>query len=210
MTSDPIRGTNMRQHPARAMYDQIEPLLTSITMQLRSAIYADVNMPSRVDGKKVSGPLRRASGWARNVAAELGSLLLDTLGLAATIEWHLQQFQKCTGIPYELTVNNAAHVDLPEEYAATIFDVYSEALSNVARHTEANQVAIALTITPREVTLVVRDNGMELGEEAIRSRQYSIALIRARVQSHDGLCEFACAPNAGTTVKVSLPIARAS
>jgi len=201
----------MRQHPVRSMHDQIEGMLTSMTMQLRSAIYADVNMPSRVEGKgKVSGPLRRASGWARNVAAELGALLLDTLGLAATMEWHLQQFQKCTGIPYELTVNNAAHVDLPDEYAATIFDVYSEALSNVARHTEANQVAIALTVTPDEVTLVVRDNGIVIGEEASRSRQDSIALMRARAQSHDGLCEFAGAPDAGTTVKVSLPIARAS
>lgn len=199
----------MRQHPERSMYDQIEGMLTSMTMQLRSAIYADVNMPSRAEGK-VSAPLRRASGWARNVEAELGSLLLDTLGLAATIEWHLQQFQKCTGIPYELTVTNAAHVDLPDEYAATIFDLYSEALSNVARHTEANEVAIALTIAPRDVTLVVRDNGTGLGEEALRLRQDSIALMRARAQSHDGLCEFAGAPNAGTTVKVSLPIARAS
>ena len=207
--SDAVRGTTLSQHPVRGMYDQIEGMLTSITMQLRSAIYADVNMPSRVNGKVngASGHLRRASGWARHVAAELGSLLLDTLGLAATIEWHLHQFQKCTGIVYELTVNNAASVDLPEEYAATIFDVYSEALSNVARHTEASRVAIALTITPHEVTLVVRDNGIGLGEEASRSRQDSIALMRARAQSHEGLCEFAGTPDADTTVKFSLPIA---
>ncbi len=197
----------MRPHPVRSMYDEIEGMLTSMTMQLRSAIYADVNMPSRDEGR-VSDPLRGANGWARNVAAELGSLLLDTLGLAATIEWHLQQFQKCTGIPYELTVNNAANVDLPDEYAATIFDLYSEALSSVARHTEANRVAIALTITPRDVTLVVHDNGTGVGEEAYRSRQDSIALMRARAQSHDGVCEFAGARKADTTVKVSLPIAR--
>ena len=202
----------MRHHSTQGMYDQIEGMLTSITMQLRSAIYADVNRPSRVNGKVngASGPLRRASGWARDVAAELGSLLLDTLGLAATIEWHLHQFQKCTGVLYELTVNNAAGVDLPEEYAATIFDVYSEALSNVARHTEASRVAIALTITPHEVTLVVRDNGIGLGEEANRSREDSITRMRARAQSYEGLCEFAGAPNSDTAVKVTLPIARAS
>ena len=199
----------MRQHPARAMYDQIEPLLTSITMQLRSAIYADVNMPSRVDGKKVSGPLRRASGWARNVAAELGSLLLDTLGLAATIEWHLQQFQKCTGIAYELTVSNAAHVDLPEEYAATIFDVYSEALSNVARHAGASRVAIALTITPHEVTMIVRDDGIGLGNGAHAAGKVgSIAAIQARSLAYKGHYEISGPPNAGTTVTVSLPIQR--
>jgi signal transduction histidine kinase len=209
--SDSAKVT-MRQHPARAMYHKIEDALTSITMQLRSAIYADVNTPSRVNGKVngASGPLRRASGWARQVATELGSVLLDTLGLAATIDWHLHQVQKCTGILYELAVNNAAGFDLPEEHTATIFDVYSEALSNVARHAGASRVAIALTITPHEVTLVVRDNGIGLGEEASRSSRGGIAGMRARAQSHKGLCEFAGARNAGTTVTVSLPIARAS
>lgn len=44
-------GSLMRSHPARAMYDQIEDALTSITMQLRSAIEADAHRPHRVNGK---------------------------------------------------------------------------------------------------------------------------------------------------------------
>lgn len=194
------------------MYHKVEDALTSITMQLRSAIYADANTPSLVNGKVngTSGPSRRASGGARQVAAALGSVLLDTLGLAATIDWHLYQFQKCTGILYELAVSNAGSFDLPEEYAATIFDVYSEALSNVARHAGASRVAIALTITPHEITLVVRDNGIGLGAEASHSTRGGIAGMRARAQSHKGLCEFTGARNAGTTITVSLPIARAS
>jgi signal transduction histidine kinase len=54
-----------------------------------------------------SSPLHRASGTARKISAELGAVLLDTLGLPATIEWHVRQFQKCTGVLYELTVNEA-------------------------------------------------------------------------------------------------------
>ena len=169
-------------------------------------------MPDEVNGKvdAASGPFQRASGWARRLTAELGSVLLDTLGLAATIEWHLHRCQKRSGIPYELAVNNAAGFDLPEEYAATIFDIYSEALSNVARHARASRVAIALAMTPHEVTLVVRDNGIGLGEEASRSSRGGIAGMRARAQSHQGLCELAGARNVGTTVTASLPIARAS
>ncbi len=43
----------MRHEPARAMYDQIEDALTSITMQLRFAISADANMPSSADGAAI-------------------------------------------------------------------------------------------------------------------------------------------------------------
>jgi signal transduction histidine kinase len=201
----------MRQNRARAMYDQIEHALISITMQLRSAIDADAGMPSRVNGEMSggTGPLHRA-GWARQAAAELGSVIIYTLGLVATIEWHLRQFRKCTGILCELTVNHSASLDLPDDYAETIFGIYSEALSNVARHAGASRVAIALTITPREVTLVARDNGIGLGEEASRASRGGIAAMRVRAQSHKGLCEFVGARNTGTTVTASLPIARAS
>jgi signal transduction histidine kinase len=117
-----------------------------------------------------SSPLHRASGTARKISAELGAVLLDTLGLPATIEWHVRQFQKRTGVFYELTVNDAIGFDLPEDYAATIFDIYSEALSNVARYAAASRIAVALTITPHEVTMVVRDNGVGPGKEAPASR----------------------------------------
>src|SRR6185503_7183680 len=101
-----------------------------------------------------TGPLQRKSGWARQLSAELASVLLATLGLAATIEWHVRQFQNCTGIPCELTVNNAAGFNLAEDLAETIFDIYTEALSNVARHAAASHVAIVLSIMPHEVRLV--------------------------------------------------------
>jgi signal transduction histidine kinase len=158
------------------MYDELEDALTSITMQLRSAIQADTR---RANG--ASDPMRGDSAWTRQVTTELGSILLGTLGLAATIEWHVQQFRKCTGILCELTVNDAAGSELPVDYAIAVFDAYNEALSNIARHASASRVAIALTITPRKLTMAVRDNG-------------------------NGVCQVAGTRELGTTVTLSLPI----
>ena len=85
-------------------------------MQLRSAIQADT--------RRLNGPgdrLHGDSAWTRQITAELGSILLGTLGLAATIEWHAHQFHKCTGIFCELTVNDVAGFELPEDYATAVF-----------------------------------------------------------------------------------------
>jgi signal transduction histidine kinase len=90
---------------------------------------------------------------ARSISTELGSILVDTLGLPAAIEWRARQFQKVTGVFCELTVDSVRPAGLPEDHAATIFAFYNEALSNVARHSMANRVAIALTITPNDVTV---------------------------------------------------------
>ena len=48
----------MRNHPARAMYDQLEDLLTSMTMQLRPAIAADAQPGTTVT---VSLPIAQAA-----------------------------------------------------------------------------------------------------------------------------------------------------
>lgn len=126
-----------------------------------------------------SEQLHRIGGWARRVSAELGSVVLDTLGLPAAIEWHVRQFQKGTGVLYELTVSDSARVARPADCAATIFDVYAEALSKVARYAGASRVAIALTMTPQEVTMVVRDNGAGLGGEDPAAATGGMATIRA-------------------------------
>ena len=161
------------------------------------------NHPARIKYDQLEGTLT-------SISAELGAVLLDTLGLAAAIEWHMRRYQKRTGIPCELTVNSAAGFDLPEECAATIFDIYSEALGNVARHARASRVAIGLAVTPHEITMVVSDNGIGIGKEALAAEARGIAAIRERARVHAGFCEFAGVRNAGTTVTVSLPLAAAA
>jgi signal transduction histidine kinase len=199
----------MSQHPARAMYDQIEETLISITMQLRSAIQADTDAASRASERAggAADPLQRPSGWARQVTTELASVLLDALGLAATIEWHLQQCRKCTGLDYELSVNNTSRFDLPEKFAATLFEIYSEALSNVARHAYASRVTVALAITPDAVTMVVADDGVGLRNWGSASTPGGLSVMRERCRAHNGLCTVTTARGAGTTVIVSLPFA---
>lgn len=98
-------------------------------------------MTLRINGKKDD----------RQISRRLGAVLLDTLGLAAAIEWHAHRFQKRTGVLCEVTVDRAAALALSENHAATIFGVCNEALSTVGRHAGANRVAIA--VTPHEVTV---------------------------------------------------------
>ncbi len=100
-----------------------------------------------------------AQSSPRRISPALGALLLDTLGLAAAIEWQARRLRRRTGLRCDLTVNDLAGVQLPEVCAATLFELYGETLANAARHPGASRVAVALTITAREVTMVVRDDG---------------------------------------------------
>jgi signal transduction histidine kinase len=100
------------------------------------------------------------NGKARRISPELGSVAVDTLGLTAALEWHGRRLQRRTGLRYELMLHDAAGFGLPEAWATTILQIYDETLANAARHRGASRVAISLTITPHDVTMVVRDDGV--------------------------------------------------
>lgn len=73
----------------------------------------------------------------------------------------MRRFYKRTGVLFRLTVNDVAGFNLLEDHATTLFDLYNRALTDVARHAAASRVAIALTITPHDVTMVVRDDALD-------------------------------------------------
>ena len=101
----------------------------------------------------------RSVAWSRLVAAQLGSVVLDTLGLAATVEWHAYQFQKATGIQCDLKVNDAVEFEIPEAFAVSVFEKFHESLNEILNRANADRVSIELSIVPEEVALVICDNG---------------------------------------------------
>jgi signal transduction histidine kinase len=181
-----------------------------IKMQLKSAIQAEAGLLSGNDEKPGFARADSASQSIRQISAELGAVLIDTLGLAATIEWYVHEFQKCTGIYYDLSIDDALGAGLAEEYATAIFHIFHEALSNIVRHAGAEKVTIEVSITPREVAMVVWDNGVGVAEsQAGNSTSGGLAAIRKHASSFDGFCRVVAVPNEGTTLSVSLPLAKA-
>jgi len=154
--------------------------------------------PQQQGARPAPGGSARAGAWSRQVAAQLGAVLLDTLGLAAAAEWHAHQFQKYTGIRSALTVNDTDGFVAPEEYATGLFEMLHDALNHVARCAQVSRVDIALNITPREVGMVMRHDGIGAAG--------ALAQIRRRALAYRGQCEVARAPEAGTTLTVSLPL----
>ncbi len=197
-----------RSEPGRAVYAELGDTLMAIKMQLESAIQAEARLIARDEqAHRRSARADRASLSIRQISAELGSVLLDTLGMAATIEWYLHQFQKCTAIHCELCIDDGLRAGLAEEYATAIFEVFHEALSNVAHHSRARKIAITVSITPLQVALVVRDDGIGIAETQARDANFGgLAKIRECANSHRGRCSIVGAPDRGTTLSVSLPL----
>ncbi|HVN48926.1 MAG TPA: histidine kinase, partial [Bacteroidota bacterium] len=94
----------------------------------------------------------------QRISADLRPKILDTLGLTAAVEWHVDEFKKRTGIDaqfHELT-------KLPsfdEAVTTGVYRIIQEALTNVARHAQAASVQVTIQIQNGSLHAEVADNG---------------------------------------------------
>jgi signal transduction histidine kinase len=140
----------------------------------------------------------------QRVSTELRPGLLDDLGLAAAIEWQVEEFAERTGIRCDLHLSDD---DMLESHVATaLFRILQETLTNVARHAGANKVQVELAVNPREVVLRVRDDGRGITESEISSPQaLGLLGMRERTRSLGGEVRFEGVRSEGTTVTVRIP-----
>lgn len=143
----------------------------------------------------------------RRIASELRPSVLDTLGLAAALEWQAQQFQAHTGIMcrYE---GAAEHLGLDQEQATAIFRIFQEALTNVLRHAQATRIDVTLEEEAAALVLTISDNGRGITEDEPYG-QHSLGLLGMRERAHliGGRLDITGIKGQGTTVLLRVPYA---
>jgi PAS domain S-box-containing protein len=142
----------------------------------------------------------------RTISSELRPGILDDLGLIAAIEWQLEEFEKRTGISFELTIT-------PEEFAVSpdisilIFRIAQEVLTNITRHANATIVKIDLTKNENSIKLIAIDNGRGIKKAEINDpKSFGIIGMKERVKSFGGNFHIRGAEGKGTEVMVEIPL----
>ena len=89
-----------------------------------------------------------------------------------------------------------------------LFRIAQEALTNVNKHAQATSVWINLTYSTRQVSLIIRDNGVGLTATASAGpkRGYGFGTMRERALRIGGQLEVKNHESGGTCVRVRLPL----
>ncbi|HEX2379074.1 MAG TPA: histidine kinase [Gaiellales bacterium] len=155
---------------------------------------------------KLDEALRAAIDRLRHLIFELRPAMLDTVGLAATIRQHLDQWAQETGADYTLEDRlNGEPGALPR---TTLYRIASEALSNVRKHARATHVAVDLEDHRDGYLLRVADNGIGLGRppEAGPAGHFGLSMMVERAAMSGGWCRVESSPGRpGTTVVAWMP-----
>jgi signal transduction histidine kinase len=88
-----------------------------------------------------------------------------------------------------------------------LFLGFKEALTNVVKHSGANEVRLVVRVTDEVLQVEVTDNGGGLQTpDAASGAHEGIASMRRRMEKLGGQFEIANAPGQGTTAKFSVPL----
>jgi signal transduction histidine kinase len=107
---------------------------------------------------KLDDALRTSIDRLRHMIFELRPAMLDTAGLVATIQEHLDQWARQTGADY--TLANRLTGEPGALTRTTLYRIAAEALANVRKHAQATHVAVDLEEDGPGYLLRISDNGV--------------------------------------------------
>jgi signal transduction histidine kinase len=144
----------------------------------------------------------------RRIQMDLRPPILDDLGIIPTINWFTREFQK---IYSHINIEREVHLqesDVSPLLRTVIYRVMQEALNNIAKHSKAEVVHLALKKEGDRIELTIKDDGdgFDYGEVvATKSTEKGIGLssMRERAELSGGAFTVDSSIGAGTTIRAS-------
>jgi ligand-binding sensor domain-containing protein/signal transduction histidine kinase len=133
---------------------------------------------------------------------EIYPIALQEKGLAAVLREYVFEWENRNDIKVNLTLKNERRMPLGVEQA--LYRVTQESLANVARHSRASRVNIALMYNGESMQLSLADDGCGF-DVGLKGRGLGLRSIRERVSSVHGTLQIQSAPGQGTRILVTVP-----
>ncbi len=168
-----------------------------------------------------TGMHRRASTIVENcnhIHGALASLIrelrptgLDELGLAAALEHCVDTWRaRLSGVSLRLSISGELS-GLPESITVTLYRLVQEALTNIAKHAAASEVAIRLERAGAgadgdRIDVTVVDNGVGTVPEESGSRGLGLIGMRERVMALQGKLALKSSPGRGFELSALIPV----
>jgi len=146
----------------------------------------------------------------RELALNLRPSMLDDLGLLPTLRWYVGRYAKRVRLKVKL---EAVDIEerLPREMETVLYRMVQEALTNIAKHAQANRVHIRLKRKGFTVSVLIEDNGRGFDTDEVAARERSergagLLGMRERVSNLGGSLSIQSRPGQGTQLSAELPL----
>ena len=198
-----------RRALARELHDRIGQALSALKIDL--SMVRD-ELPE--DAKQRIGPRLDDSlhlvvetiSLVRNLMTDLRPAELDDYGLEVALLTYIKEFEFRYNIHVRLEPSDTTIPRLNSGVEMTLLRIAQEALTNIAKHAQADQVTLSLQQEENVIRLTIQDNGAGIEDlpKKIRRGNHGLTIMRERAEAVGGKYEIFSTPTTGTRIEVTV------
>ncbi len=203
-----------RAQLARDLHDGPTQSISAIAMRLnyvKSLLYRDpIRAKKELDDLEVLA--RRTTREIRTMLFTLRPQILETRGLRAAVEQYAEKVQEDADFAIHLELVELSDA-LDINAQAVAFNIIEEAMNNVRKHAQCQNVCIRLALKDNLFIAEIQDDGKGFDLAATidsYDQRGSLGLLNLyeRAKLVDGKTEIVTAPGRGTTITLLVPLAK--
>lgn len=194
-----------RSSIAREIHDEFGQQLAGLKMSLSALKRHKETPPAHEEMiNALVADVNNSIEMVRRIANELRPVLIDKLGLVIAIEWLVTEFEKKTGIKGEVLVPKE-QLTLDKTVEINIFRICQEALTNIAKHSQATAVKVDIHLTGSELYFGISDNGVGIIAKTLKN-PLSMGLLnmKERCSLIGGKLNIGSASPTGTIIELTV------
>jgi two-component system sensor histidine kinase UhpB len=192
---------------AHELHDEFGQSVTAIR-SLAQAIAAQVGVHDPATGdiaRLISEEAARLYDAMHGLIPRLAPLSLDTLGLAATLDSLVRDWQR-RHPSIALSLSQSLTTELGPSVTLAIYRVVQEGLINALRHARASRVDIAVHCDTRRIVATVTDDGAGLPADWARPGHFGLRGLAERVRQLGGTFSVGNQDGRGVSLSAEVPL----
>ncbi len=200
-----------RQRIGRDLHDGVGQLLAGVKYRIEGSLLKMKEQEVDISYLEAVVPiLQECIREVRRVQSDLHPTTLETMGIIPTLKVLCRDFADTypkVSVRHRLSLDENT---LSADQKTAIFRVAQEAMNNVAKHSDADTVNMALTQVKDVVRLTVKDNGRGFDPAVVTGANSSAGLglssMRERVEPDGGSLSITSSPGIGTIIRATWPL----
>ncbi len=204
-----------RKRVARELHDETSQLLATLMVGLK--VIESTDQPEELKRKvsELRSVVDKVLKDVHDLAWELRPSLLDSLGLAAAVRRFAEEYGERLGLSIDCQITGLDQRSVSPEVETAVYRIIQEALTNVAKHAQAQRVSVVLNYREASLLAIIEDDGKGFDVERVRGsapidKRLGLFGMNERAALLGGRFSVESSPGNGTTVFVDIPLPEAS
>ncbi|MDC0598301.1 histidine kinase [Gammaproteobacteria bacterium] len=191
-----------RRYLAQELHDEMGQSISAINAIAFSISERTKNLDemSMQGAQNIAEITNHVSGHVRNMMGRLRPQILDELGLMPALEYMVDEWNDYhNGIFCSLKITGDL-ATLDKHQCINIYRIIQEALTNVARHSQAEKVSITI-VKDKKIDITIQDNGCGFDTDHVITGM-GLKGIRERVRALNGTMALTGEVDSGVTIEI--------